>query len=234
VRIQRDKGIQAAAHLTCVSASRAEVDDVARHYWDAGIRHIVALRGDPPEGEARYTPHPQGYAFAVDLVAGLKRVADFEISVAAYPEVHPQAVSAQADLDHLKRKIDAGASRAITNMFFDPDVYLRFRDRAVAAGIKVPIVAGLIPVINFARTSVMAVKCGATVPQWLHDRFAGLDDDEETRKLVGAMVIAGQVEALRKEGVSAFHFYTLNRAEQTYAICQMLGLRPQAAAAAQA
>lgn len=231
VRIQRETGIPAAAHLTCVGASRDEVDTVARHYWDAGIRHVVALRGDPPEGETRYTPHPQGYSYAVDLIAGLRRVADFEISIAAYPEVHPQATSAQADLDNLKRKIDAGANRAITNLFFDPEVYLRFRDRAVAAGIRVPIVPGLMPVINFARTSVMAVKCGASVPRWLHDRFAGLEDDEETRKLVGATVIAGQVETLRKEGITAFHFYTMNRADLTYAICHILGVRPAAVTA---
>lgn len=233
VRIQKEKGIKAAAHLTCVGATRDEVDAVARHYWDAGIRHIVALRGDPPEGTTQYVPHPGGYAYGVDLVAGLKRVADFEVSVAAYPEVHPQSVSAQADLDNLKRKIDAGATRAITNLFFDPDVYLRFRDRAVAAGISVPILPGLMPVINFVRTSVIAVKCGATVPQWLHDRFAGLEDDEGTRKLVGATVIANQVEALKKEGVGAFHFYTMNSAELTYAICCLLGLRPQLRAAAQ-
>jgi methylenetetrahydrofolate reductase (NADPH) len=229
VHIQRDKGIQAAAHLTCVGASRGEVDDVARHYWDAGIRHIVALRGDPPEGESTYKPHPQGYAFAVDLVDGLKRVADFDISVAAYPEVHPQATNSAVDLDHLKRKIDAGANRAITNLFFDPEVYLRFRDRAVAAGITVPIVPGLMPVINFVRTSVIAVKCGASVPQWLHALFAGLEAEEETRKLVGATVIARQVESLRKEGVTAFHFYTMNSADLTYAICHILGLRPHAA-----
>ncbi len=229
VHIQRDIKVPAAAHLTCVGASRAEVDEVAQHYWDAGIRHIVALRGDPPEGETTYTPHPQGYPFAVDLVAGLKRVADFEISVAAYPEVHPTASNAQADLDHLKRKIDAGANRAITNLFFDPEVYLRFRDRAVAAGIKVPLVPGLMPVVNFVRTSQMAVRCGATVPQWLHERFAGLEDDAETRKLVGATVIASQVEALKREGADAFHFYTLNSADLTYAICHILGLRPNAA-----
>jgi methylenetetrahydrofolate reductase (NADPH) len=228
VHIQRDTGIPAAAHLTCVGASRAEVDEVARHYWQAGIRHIVALRGDPPEGETTYKPHPQGYPYAVDLVGGLKRVADFEISVAAYPEGHPTAASAQADLDHLKRKIDAGANRAITNLFFDPEVYLRFRDRAVAAGITVPIVPGLMPVVNFVRTSQMAIRCGASVPQWLHERFAGLEDDAETRKLVGATVIAGQVEALKREGVTAFHFYTLNSADLTYAICHILGIRPAA------
>jgi methylenetetrahydrofolate reductase (NADPH) len=226
VRIQHEKNIQAAAHLTCVGASRDEVDAVARRYWEAGIRHIVALRGDPPQGEARYTPHPQGYAFAADLVAGLKQVADFEISVAAYPETHPEAVSPQADLDNLKRKIDAGATRALTQFFFDPDVYRRFRDRAVAAGIKVPIVPGLTPVTNFVQTSKMAARCGASVPPWLQDRFAGLEEDPETRKLVGATVIATQVDTLVKDGVTAFHFYTMNRADLTYAICHILGLRP--------
>jgi methylenetetrahydrofolate reductase (NADPH) len=228
VRIQREKGIQAAAHLTCVGAARAEVDEVARRYWEAGIRHIVALRGDPPEGEARYVPHPGGYAFAADLVAGLKRVADFEISVAAYPESHPEAASARADLDNLKRKIDAGASRAITQFFFDTEVFLRFRDRVVAAGIAVPLVPGLIPVTNFVQTSRFAAKAGASVPAWLSELFAGLEEDPETRKLVAASVAARQVQSLVKEGVGAFHFYTMNRADLTYAICHMLGLRPAA------
>ena len=229
VRIQQEKGVQAAAHLTCVAASQGEVDDVARRYWDAGIRHVVALRGDPPQGETKYTPHPQGYPFAVDLVAGLKRVADFEISVAAYPDIHPEAANPQADLDNLKRKIDAGATRAITNFFFDPDVYRRFRDRAVAAGIKVPIVPGLIPVTNFPQTSKMALKIGVSVPPWLHELFAGLEEDPETRKLVAATVAARQVNSLVKDGVTAFHFYTMNRADLTYAICHILGLRPNAA-----
>ena len=226
-RIQKDKGLQAAAHLTCVAATRAEVDAVARNYWQHGIKHIVALRGDPPEGESKYTPHPGGYDYATDLVAGLKRVGDFEISVAAYPEVHPEAKSPEADLDNLKRKIDAGATRAITNFFFGTEVYLRFRDRAAAAGIKVPIVPGLLPVSNFVQTVKIAARCGASVPKDLHDLFAGLEDDPDTRKLVAATVTADQVRALEKDGVTDFHFYTLNRADLTYAICHILGLRPQ-------
>jgi methylenetetrahydrofolate reductase (NADPH) len=226
VRIQKEKNLPAAAHLTCVAATRDEVDEVARRYWEAGIRHIVALRGDPPEGETRYTPHPGGYAFAVDLVAGLKRVADFEISVAAYPEIHPEAQSPDADLDNLKRKIDAGANRAITNFFFDPEVFCRFRDRAVKAGITTELVPGLIPVTNLAQTSKMSARCGATVPAWLADVFAGLDEDAETRRLVSATVVAEQVRALVREGVKDFHFYTLNRADLTYTICHILGVRP--------
>ncbi len=227
-RIQSEKGLAAAAHLTCVGATRAEVDAVAARYWASGIRHIVALRGDPPDGEKVYTPHPGGYAFASDLVAGLKRVADFEISVAAYPETHPQAKSPEADMDNLKRKIDAGATRAITTFFFERDVYSRFRDRAVAAGVKVPIVPGIIPVINFAQAQKMAVMNGTSVPPWMYDLFAGLEEDPETRKLVAATQVAEQVHALEKEGVTNFHFYTLNRADLTYAICHILGIRPKA------
>ncbi|MCA0199840.1 MAG: methylenetetrahydrofolate reductase [Proteobacteria bacterium] len=226
VRIQKEKNLAAAAHLTCVGATREEIDDVARTYWDAGIRHIVALRGDPPEGETRYTPHPGGYAFAADLVAGLKRVADFEISVAAYPEIHPEAQSADADLDNLKRKLDAGATRAITNFFFDPAVFCRFRDRAVKAGIKADIIPGLIPVTNYTQTHKMSARCGASVPEWLRDVFSGLDEDAETRRLVSATVVAEQVRSLVREGVRDFHFYTLNRAELTYTICHILGVRP--------
>ena len=228
VRMQKEKGLQAAAHLTCVGATQSEVDSVAQHYWESGIRHIVALRGDPPEGETHYTPHPGGYAYASDLVAGLKKVADFEISVAAFPEPHPEAESAAADLDNLKRKIDAGASRAITQFFFDPDVYRRFRDRAVAAGITVPIVPGLMPATNFVQMCRFAEKAGASVPRWMHDVFDGLENDVETRRLVAASVAASQVRALVGDGVSEFHFYTLNRADLTYAICHILGLRPKA------
>lgn len=226
-RIQREKGLQAAAHLTCVAATRAEVDEVARRYWQSGIKHIVALRGDPPEGETKYSPHPGGYNYATDLVSGLRNVGDFEISVAAYPEVHPEAKSPDADLDNLKRKIDAGARRAITNFFFGTEVYKRFRDKATAAGIKVPIVPGLLPVSNFTQTVKIAARCGASVPKDLHDLFAGLEEDPETRKLVAATVTADQVRALQRDGVTDFHFYTLNRADLTYAICHILGLRPQ-------
>ena len=226
-RIQQETGLQAAAHLTCVGATRAEVDDVANHYWESGIRHIVALRGDPPEGETQYFPHPDGYDYAVDLVAGLKRVADFEITVAAYPEVHPQAESAQADLDNLKRKLDAGATRAISTFFFDNDVFTRFRDRASAAGINAPILPGILPLAHFKQACKFAAINGTSIPSWLHELFAGLDDDPETRKLVAATFAAEQVRRLIKEGVSEFHFYTLNRADLAYAICHILGIRPK-------
>jgi methylenetetrahydrofolate reductase (NADPH) len=229
-RIQREKGLRAAAHLTCVAATRGEVDDVARRYWESGIRHIVALRGDPPDGASRYQPHPDGYAFAADLVAGLKKVADFEISVAANPEGHPEAPTKAADIDNLKRKIDAGASRAITQFFFDVDVYRRFRDQAVKAGITVPILPGIMPVTNFASAARMAGKAGASVPDWLHKLYDGLEEDVETRRLVAATVVAEQVKQLAQDGVEDFHFYTLNRADLTYAICHILGLRPQKAA----
>ncbi len=218
-----------APHLTCVGASRAEIRDIAQAYWADGVRHIVALRGDPPQGSERYRPHPDGYAYAVDLVAGLKATADFDISVAAYPETHPAAPSAEFDLDYLKAKIDAGASRAITQFFFDTDVYLRFRDRAHARGITVPIVPGILPITNFSQAAKFADMCGASVPAWLGARFEGLEDDADTRQMIAASTAIEQVEALRREGVSEFHFYTLNRAELTYAICHALGIRQQAA-----
>jgi methylenetetrahydrofolate reductase (NADPH) len=226
VRILRETALTPAAHLTCVAASRGEVDDVARRYWDAGIRHIVALRGDPPEGERKFAPHPDGYANAAELVAGLKRVADFEVSVAAYPEIHPDAASSQADLDNLKRKLDAGAARAITQFFFDPEAYLRFLDRAHAAGVRAPITPGVLPVTNFAQVVKFARLCGASVPAWLAHLFEGLDDDPETRKLVAATVAAEQCRRLQAAGVDEFHFYTLNRADLAYAICHILGMRP--------
>lgn len=230
--ITRDFGIPAAAHLTCVAATKEEVNTVAQEYWEAGIRHLVALRGDPPDGEADYLPHPGGYAYAADLIEGLKAVADFEISVAAYPEVHPQALSARDDLDNLKRKIDAGATRAITQYFFDADTYRRFVDRAQAAGIGVPIVPGILPVTNFSQVVKFSRACGTTVPAWLRDRFEGLDDDPRTRELVAATTAAELCEDLQKDGVRNFHFYTLNRADLTYAICHILGVRPQRPAAA--
>lgn len=230
--ITRDLGIPAAAHLTCVAATKEEVNTVAQEYWDAGIRHLVALRGDPPDGQTDYVPHPGGYAYAADLIEGLKSVADFEISVAAYPEVHPQALSARDDLDNLKRKIDAGATRAITQYFFDADTYRRFVDRAQAAGIGVPIVPGILPVTNFSQVVKFSRACGTTVPAWLRDRFEGLDDDPRTRELVAATTAAELCEDLQKDGVRNFHFYTLNRADLTYAICHILGVRPQRPAAA--
>lgn len=225
-RIHADTGLVSAPHLTCVGASRGEVLEVAQRYWDAGIRHIVALRGDPPKGSARYAPHPEGFAYAADLVAGLKTIGDFEISVAAYPEVHPEAQGAAADLENLRRKVDAGATRAITQFFFDPAVFLRFRDAAVAAGIDVPIVPGILPITRFPQIIRFANACGATIPDWLSERFAGLEDDAETRALISASVAIDMVETLRRHGVTDFHFYTLNRAELVYAICHCLVHRP--------
>lgn len=232
VRIRRETSLEPAAHLTCVGSSRAEIDAVARAYWDAGIRHIVALRGDPPEGIGqKYTPHPEGYAYASDLVAGLKKIADFEISVAAYPETHPEAPSPEADIENLKRKIDAGATRAITQYFFDVDDFRRFMDRVRAAGIDVPIVPGILPVTNFAQVVKFSRMCGATIPDWMAELFEGLDDDPETRKLVAATLAAEQCRALAADGVREFHFYTLNRADLTFAICHILGVRPRKTAA---
>jgi methylenetetrahydrofolate reductase (NADPH) len=232
VRILRETDLVPAAHLTCVGASRGEVDDVARQYWDAGIRHIVALRGDPaPGGDGRYQPHPQGYAFAADLVSGLKRIGDFEISVAAYPETHPEAASSDSDLDNLKRKIDAGATRAITQFFFDVDAYFRFRDRCAAAGIDVSIVPGLLPVVNFVQTRKMAGTCGAAVPDWMAALFEGLEDEPEARRLVAATIAGWQSRVLVNGGVRELHFYTLNRSELTFAICHLLGVRPKTASA---
>lgn len=223
-RIVQETGLVPAAHLTCVGASRTEVDEVARQYWDAGVRHIVALRGDPPPG-AVYEPHPDGYAFAVDLVAGLKRVADFEVSVAAYPETHPAAVNPGGDLDNLKRKLDAGATRAITQFFFDTSVYLRFLDRCLAAGITAPIVPGILPVSNFAQAVKISSMCGTSVPDWLGHLFDGTDDDQEIRRVVATVVAAEQVRLLQANGVDEFHFYTLNRPDLTYAIAHILGVR---------
>ena len=225
-RIQKEKGLVAAAHLTCVAASRSEVNAVAESYWAEGIRSIVALRGDPPEGQTKYEPHPDGYDYAVDLVAGLKKIADFDISVAAYPEGHPEARSAEADLDNLKRKVDAGANRAITQFYFEAETYLRFRDRAVAGGINVPIIPGILPVTNFKQVKKFSAMCGAHVPKWMADLFSGLDDDPETRNLVSATVVAEHCRVLQSEGVDKFHFYTLNRADLAYAICHILGIRP--------
>ena len=230
-RIQRETSLTGAPHLTCIGATREEVLEVARQYWREGIRHIVALRGHAPQGATQYEPHPDGYAYASDLVAGLRSVADFDISVAAYPETHPEAPSAEADLDNLRKKIDAGASRAITQFFFDTDDYLRFRDRCVAAGIHVSIVPGILPITRFPQVTRFAARCGAKIPNWLAERFAGLDDDPETRRLIAANVAIEQVSRLRHHGVDEFHFYTLNRAELTYAICHALGLRPVAGAA---
>lgn len=227
VRIKRETDLEPAAHLTCVAATKEEVDAVAARYWDEGIRHIVALRGDPPDDAGGvYQPHPGGYAYASDLVAGLKNVADFEISVAAYPEGHPEAKSPGDDLDNLKRKIDAGATRAITQYFFSVDTYLRFLDRAHAANITVPIVPGILPVTNFRQVLKFSKACGTDIPVWMHALFDDLDDDPDTRKLVAAMVAAEQCRKLHAHGINDFHFYTINRADLTYAICHVLGVRP--------
>ncbi|MDO9502269.1 methylenetetrahydrofolate reductase [NAD(P)H] [Falsiroseomonas sp.] len=228
-RLARETSLTPAAHLTCVGATKEEVDEVARDYLAAGVRHIVALRGDPPAGASQYTPHPGGYAQAEDLVRGLSRIGDFDISVGAYPEGHPAAASAEADLDFLKRKIDAGATRAITQYFFDTDVYLRFIDRCAAAGITVPIVPGILPVSNFAQVKKFSAMCGASVPAWMGKLFEGLEEDVDTRRMVAAVVAAEQVRLLQANGVDEFHFYTLNRADLTYAIAHLLGARPQKA-----
>jgi methylenetetrahydrofolate reductase (NADPH) len=219
-----------AAHLTCVGATREEVDAVARGYNAAGVRHVVALRGDPPAGvDAKYTPHPGGYANAAELVSGLKRIGNFEISVAGYPEKHPDSPSVEADLDNLKAKVDAGATRVITQFFFDNAHYLRFLEAARARGIWVPIVPGIVPIHDYKRVAGFAGRCGATMPAWLARRFDGLGHDQETTHLVAAAVAAEQVMDLVDEGIRQFHFYTLNRADLVYAICHLLGLRPETA-----
>ncbi|HEV2569105.1 methylenetetrahydrofolate reductase [Sphingomonas sp.] len=233
-RIQRETPLSAAAHLTCVEASRDEIDTVAEEYWAAGVRHIVALRGDPPVMGEKFAAHPQGYANAADLVAGLKRLHPFEISVAAYPEMHPDSGTQAADLDNLKRKLDAGASRAITQFFFTPDCFFRFRDAAAAAGIGAEIVPGILPVSNVAQTRKFAGLCGAEIPGWMDRLFEGLDDHPAARQLVAATLAAEMCRKLYAGGVRNFHFYTLNRAELAYAICHLLGLRPVASVREQA
>ena len=227
-RIIAETGLRAAPHLTCVGSTKVEVDAIARQYWDEGIRDIVALRGDPPADAEKYEPHPGGYEYGVDLVGGLRGVADFEISVAAYPEVHPEAPSAAFDLDNLKRKLDAGATRAITQFFFDVDNFLRFRDRCATSGISASIVPGILPINKFPQLLRFANMCGAGVPGWLHERYEGLDDDDQTRQMISASIAIEMAERMQAEGINEFHFYTLNRAELTYAICHALGIRPQA------
>jgi methylenetetrahydrofolate reductase (NADPH) len=226
VRLKKETGIEPAAHLTCVAATQGEIDDVARAYWDAGIRHVVALRGDSPQGMGgKYCPHPGGYANAAALVAGLRKIGDFQISVAGYPEKHPDSADAQADLDNLKRKVDAGADRCITQFFFEADDFLHFRDAAANAGINVPIVPGIMPVSNFQGILRMAGLCGSKVPAWLAEMFQGLDDDVETRRMIAATVAGDLCRRLQREGVDQFHFYTLNRADLTFATCHLLGVR---------
>ncbi|WP_394116211.1 methylenetetrahydrofolate reductase [NAD(P)H] [Xanthobacter lutulentifluminis] len=234
-RIVKETDLHPAAHLTCVAASRDEIDEVIRSYKTAGVKHIVALRGDPVTGVGtRYEPHPDGYPYACDLVEGIRRIGDFEVSVSAYPEKHPESASLDADIDHLKAKVDAGATRAITQFFFENDVYFRYLDKVRARGIDIPIVPGILPVTNFKQASNFATRTGASVPAWLLKRFEGLDDDPETRKLIAAAVAAEQVTDLVDRGVTDIHFYTLNRADLVYAICHLLGLRPAADAAPQA
>jgi methylenetetrahydrofolate reductase (NADPH) len=227
VRIAQETSLAPAAHLTCVEASRSEIDEVALGYWQAGIRHVVALRGDPPEPGKGFQARPDGYSNAAALVAGLKRVAPFEISVAAYPEMHPDSPTRAADLDNLKRKIDAGADRAITQFFFSPESFFRFRDDAAAAGIDAELVPGILPVSNVAQTRKFAAMCGAAIPPWMDKLFEGLDDLPAARQLIAATVAAELCGQLYSGGVRQFHFYTLNRAELAYAICHLLGLRPK-------
>jgi methylenetetrahydrofolate reductase (NADPH) len=224
-RIVRETSIPAAAHLTCVSATRDEVDAIARSYWEVGVRHIVAIRGDPPEPGAKFVPHPGGYANAAELVAGLKKVAPFEISVAAFPECHPDSPSVTADLDNLKRKVDAGANRATTQFFFSADCFFRYQDQVAAAGIDIEILPGIMPVTNFAAINRMAAMNGTSVPAWVGRLFEGLDDLPAARQLVAATVAAELCAQLYAGGVRHFHFYTLNRAELSYAICHLLGVR---------
>jgi methylenetetrahydrofolate reductase (NADPH) len=233
-RLVNETDLKPAAHLTCVDASRDDVDQVVRDYHAAGVRHIVALRGDPPGGlGTAYVPHPGGYLNAADLVAGIKRHSDIEVSVSAYPEKHPDSATVDADIDMLKAKVDAGATRAITQFFFENDVYFRYLDRVRKRGIAIPIVPGILPVQNFKAATTFAQRAGASVPGWLAKRFEGLDEDPATRKLIAAAVASEQVLDLVKRGVNDFHFYTMNRADLVYAICHLLGLRPRDAAGAE-
>ena len=226
-RIQRETSLAAAAHLTCVEATKNEIDRIAEEYWAAGVRHIVALRGDPPTKGAKYASHPGGYENAADLVAGLKRLHPFEVSVSAYPECHPDSADATADLDNLRRKLDAGANRAITQFFFEPETFFRYRDELAAAGIDAEIVPGIMPVMNFASVKRMSAMCGTAVPPWMARLFEGLDDHPAARQLGAATVAAELSRRLYAGGVKQLHFYTLNRAELAYAICHLLGVRPR-------
>jgi methylenetetrahydrofolate reductase (NADPH) len=230
VRIIAEAKLPAAAHLTCVAASKAEIREVAEQYWEAGVRHIVALRGDAGEPGAPFTPHPDGYASAAELVAGLKAIAPFDISVAAYPETHPDADCPQLDIDNLKRKLDAGASRAISQFFFSAETFFAFRDKCAAAGIDAPILPGILPVTNVAQARKFATACGAAIPAWMDGLFEGLDEKPAARQLVAATVAAELCRRLYAGGVRDFHFYTLNRPDLAYAICHMLGKRPVEAA----
>jgi methylenetetrahydrofolate reductase (NADPH) len=230
LRILRETSLRVAPHLTCVGASQEEVLAIAAEYWRQGVRHLVALRGDAPPAQlvdGLYRAHPKGFAYASDLVGGLRQVGGFNVSVAAYPEGHPESGSLKAELQNLRRKVDAGAHRAITQFFFDTDVFLRYRDACAAQGIDIAIVPGILPITRFPQLLRFAARCGASVPAWLHRQFDGLDEDPDTRRLIAANVAIEQVQKLRQHGVNEFHFYTLNRAELTYAICHALGLRPR-------
>ena len=229
-RLVSEAKLPTAAHLTCVDATKAEIREVAESYWEAGVRHVVALRGDMGAPGVPFEPHPDGYASAADLVAGLKEIAPFEISVSAYPETHPDAVSPQADIDNLKRKLDAGATRAISQFFFEPETFFRFRDKLAAAGIDAPVLPGILPVSNVAQTRKFAAACGATIPAWMGGLFEGLDSHPGSRQLVAATIAAEFARRLYAGGVRDLHFYTLNRAELSYAICHLLGLRPNSSA----
>jgi methylenetetrahydrofolate reductase (NADPH) len=230
-RILKETNLLPAAHLTCVGAARGEIDDIVGRYHDIGVRHIVALRGDPPDGIGTpYRTHPDGYQTSAELVAGIKRQhGDIEVSVSAYPEKHPESPDYAAEIDMLQAKVDAGANRAITQVFFDNDLYLRYLDRVRARGITIPVVPGIMPMHNFRLARNFVTRAGTTVPDWLAEKFDGLDDDAETRKLVAATVAAGQVQKLAKHGVDTFHFYTMNRADLVFAICHLLGIRPKGA-----
>jgi methylenetetrahydrofolate reductase (NADPH) len=227
-RILAETDLLPAAHLTCVGASRGEIDEIVDRYHDVGVRHIVALRGDPPGGiGTAYATHPDGYQTSAELVAGIKRRhGDIEISVSAYPEKHPESPDFDADIDVLQAKVDAGATRAITQVFFDNDLYFRYLDRVRGRGIAIPVVPGIMPMHNFKQARSFVTRAGTTVPDWLAEKFEGLDDDAETRKLVAATVAAGQVQKLAKHGVDTFHFYTMNRADLVFAISHLLGIRP--------
>lgn len=224
-RILKETDLRPAAHLTCVGSPREEVDGIVKDYWDMGVRHLVALRGDPLEGIGEpYAPHPEGYAYASDLVAGIKKIGNFDVSVSGYPERHPESSGWDMEIENLKRKVDAGADRIITQYFFDNDIFDAYRERLDAAGITIPVVPGILPIQNFQQTKVFSGKCGTSIPEWLERRFAGLDEDAETRKLVGAAVAYEQIMDLVDRGITDFHFYTMNRAELTYALCHMLGM----------
>ncbi len=228
-RLRDETSLEPAAHLTCVGATKTEIDGIIRSYWDSGVRHIVALRGDTQGDNGKYQPHPNGYANGAELTKGIKNIADFFISVSAYPEKHPDSASRSADIEMLKQKVDAGAGQAITQFFFEPEYFFRYRDAVAAAGVSIPLIPGIIPVINFKRIQSFAATCGTKIPDWMIERFEGLEDDPQTRKMVAATIAAETCQKLAAGGVEQYHFYTLNQADLTYAICHILGLRPSAA-----